>query len=316
MATAIKNPLTKDTLRKWMLENGGNILYDPIHPGVFTGYVTITPERAAAMLETNVKNRKLGLNRQVPQLKKDITNGKWNDNVSKINFTKNTTLSDGQNRIYSAQSTGKTIRCIVTWGVDDEAQLVTDRRGTRSLPDDLQIAGVKNARSIANIGRICYLRSHGVSINSLITKGAAVSSTPDNEIFHFVMDNLRELETISKRADSIYHSLRPLGVNNRIVTILSLSFNEISEDDSNTFWEKLSKGKGLDADDPIYLLRDRLFRNANKNTEKMPDKLQAALIIKAWNFYMKGEKLKQLKYTVGGATPEPFPEIYNPYEMD
>lgn len=108
--------LTKEMLKEWMLENGGQILFDPLHPGVFSGYVTITPERAAAMLETNVKNRKMGLTRQVPQLKKDIENGNWNDNVSKINFTKQTILSDGQNRIFSSLSIGKTIRCLVTWG--------------------------------------------------------------------------------------------------------------------------------------------------------------------------------------------------------
>lgn len=313
MATAIKNPLTKDTLRKWMLENGGNILYDPIHLGVFTGYITVTPERAAVMLETNVKNRKMGVKKQVPQLKKEIQSGNWNDNVSKINFTKDTILSDGQNRLYAALSTGKPIRCLVTWGIDDSAQLVTDRRGTRTLPDDLEIAGIKDSKEVAAVGRICFYRSKGISTNQLINQGSVTSSFSDHEIYYYIIDSISEVTAISKRTKAIYRSLRPLNVNKRVIEILDIEFSEIHEDDAAAFWDKFSKGNCLSERDPIYQLRSRFLKNTTKNGEKLTAKYEAALIIKAWNFYMKGEEVGTLKYTQGGANPEPFPEIYNPY---
>lgn len=317
MATAIKNPLTKDTLRKWMLENGGNILYDPIHPGVFTGYITITEERASAMLAANVKNRKMGVSKQIPQLRKEIASGNWNDNVSKINFTKDTVLSDGQNRLFSVVAEHKPIRCLVTWGVDDDAQLVTDRRGTRTLADDLQIAGVKSAKEVSTVGRLYFLRAKGLSTYSVLNSGgASTTQFPDQEIYRYIMSNLDKITALQRRAGSIYASLRELAVQSRNVQLLSIEFDEISEEDATAFWNSLSKGINLNDRNPIYLLRSRLLKAKTSNGEKLDARYQAALIIKAWNFYMKGETPGVLKYTQGGANPEPFPEIYNPYEMD
>jgi len=34
----------------------------------------------------------------------------------------------------------------------------------------------------------------------------------------------------------------------------------------------------------------------------------AALVIKAWNAYRDGAPVRQLKYRIGGANPEKFPE--------
>ena len=128
-------------LKRWMLENNGSVLYDAMYDGVFNGYVTFTPERAKSALENNTKNRKLGLNKQIPPLIEAIENGLWDDNVSKINFDEECVLSDGQNRLEACVRSGNTIRTLVTVGVSKTAQSNTDRRGARTLQDDLTIHG-------------------------------------------------------------------------------------------------------------------------------------------------------------------------------
>ena len=64
----------------------------------------------------------------------------------------------------------------------------------------------------------------------------------------------------------------------------------------------------------VTRLRKKLADNAHSGISKRPVTVMAALIIKAWNFYEQGEKPKLLKFTAGGASPEAFPQVYNPYK--
>lgn len=305
--------VTREQIMGWMVEDGGNILYDNKAPGVFTGYVTFTPERAESALENNTHNRTMGTKKQFPVLKSVMQNRLWDANVSKINFESDGTLSDGQNRLYAGAHSQTTFRCLVTWGVERSAQLVTDRRGSRTLSDDLHIAGVTQSKQTAAITKVYYYRAIGYDVKSIINKGGILVTVPDSVLYRYYMDNAEKIKAGQLLVERVKNSVSDLKINRSIMNVLVIEFDKISEKDAAVFWERLSTGTTTIENDPVVLLRKRLADNARANVNKLAKHVEAALIIKAWNFYMSGETPKLLKYTSGGANPEPFPEIYNPY---
>lgn len=303
----------KEKLLEWMYEDSG-VLYDKMHEGVFNGYVTFTPERAAEILEINTKNRKLGEKKQMPQIIRALEGGFWNDNVSKINITASDVLSDGQNRLSAIVKSKISARLLVTYGVSDDAQAVTDRRGERKLYDDLEIEGCKSSRTASAITRILFLRDKGFTVRELINRGRDIRGYADYQLLGFYHDHSEEIHKTERYCSNTYQVVRHLQINRTVVSILAIEFKKINEEDSTYFWRALAKGVFSDEYDPIALLHARLVSNALNKTKKIPTHIQCALIIKAWNCFERGEHMKTLKYTSGGAKPEPFPEIYNPNE--
>lgn len=305
--------ITKEVIKKWMLEDNGAILEDPKNEGVFTGYITITPERAEALLGINTSNRKMGKNNQVPGLVDALKNGYWDENVSKINIACDDTLSDGQNRLYAGIVSQVTFRCLVTYGLKTSAQRVTDRRGCRTLNNDMSIAGFTQSLHNAALTRTMYLTKEcKAKIQTLIGHGQTQVSVSDAHLYDYFVEHKETITETQKRVAKIYASVRDLEISQSILNLLVPAFDEVSLEDANCFWNRLSTGVTTKEDDPIITLRVKLAVNAHNKANKIPKVVVAALIIKAWNFYMRGETPKMLKFTSGGANPEPFPEIYNP----
>lgn len=306
--------VTKELVEKWMLENKGSILHDPEDTDVFTGYITITPERAEALLSINTQNRKMGKTKQIPGLVDALENGYWDANVSKINITRTNKLSDGQNRLFAGVESQTTFRSLVTYGVKESAQHATDRRGHRTLSDDLTISGFTATSHIAALTRILFYKNERhMGVTTLLGRGQAVSTVSDSRLYDYFLANKEAIIETQRRVAKIYYSVRDLEISQTILNILVPAFDDVSVEDATCFWERLSTGITDTENDPIIILRKKLADNAHNKANKIPRSVIAALIIKAWNFYMRGEQVKMLKFTSGGANPESFPEIFNPY---
>ena len=87
-------------------------------------------------------------------------------------------------------------------------------------------------------------------------------------------------------------------------------FSMIDAEDGEFFWDRLVDGQGLESGNPIYALRELLRREAMlpSTRDKMRADVVIALTIKAWNAYRDGETIQLLRFKVGGAHPEKFPE--------
>lgn len=307
--------VNKEVLQSWMEEGDGYILYDSLHPGIFTGYVNFTPERAESALENNKKNRKLGKETQIPMLRAMLRNGLWDDNVSKINFDKLNILSDGQNRLAAIVEEGLPGRCLVTYGVEPTAQHVTDRRGTRSLADDIEIAGYQNSNRLAAMTRVLYARNvQNFPVHQIIVRSGKSRSEIDPILFNYFVNHDADVIAANKLVVDVMGKVKHLEIDKSLLNVLVPTFHRINEADAHSFWHRLSVGGGTEnPDDPIVRLSKRLLDNAQRKTAKLPKVTEGALIIKSWNLYVKGDTTGTLKYTAGGASPEQFPKIYNPY---
>lgn len=307
--------VNKEILQGWMSENNGYILYDPLHPGVFTGYVTFTPERSKSALENNTRNRNIKMT-QLEELTEQMKNGNWDENVGTITFDKNGVISNGQHRFESSVKTGITFRNLVTYGVSDRTQHYTDRGASRKLEDDFSIDKLKNSKNLSTITRTHYLiNAKQFSVKAIITKVKTASCVPDSVLYDYFYENKTEIIRLERLYANTYLKVKLLKIGEVLKTLVLL-FDRINSEDAYRFWEKLGKGYSEIEDDPIMLLRSRLAKHADNNQNKLTQPTIAALIIKAWNAYERGETVKQLKFMAGGANPESFPEIYNPYENE
>lgn len=308
--------LTKEMIREWMLEENGSILPDPLHPGVFSGYVRFTKDRAEIALDNNTHNRTVGRKNQLPQLKEALLNGEWDDNVDRISFDIDGVLSNGQHRLIASVETSIPLRSLVTWGVSKTTQRCTDRRGSRSLQEDLQIDGFKDSKNLAATARAKYFLDNGHSVRSVVVTGQRTSSVPDSVLYKYIENNKDVIENINRIACRHSSYVNELKINSQVRKVLSIVFNSINQEDADYFWKTLGGDIFLSEDDPLYRLHKRLSENAKDIKDgkpSLPIVTMSALIIKAWNFYERGENKGVLKYTSGGAKPEAFPKIYNPY---
>lgn len=304
--------VTKEILQSWMAEDNGYVLYDPLHPGVFTGYVRFTPERAKSALENNTRNRKIK-STQLRELEEQMKSGNWDENIETITFDENNKVSNGQHRLNGCVHTGVTIRNLVTYGISERAQHYMDRGAGRKLKDDFDIDGRANSKNLSTITKAHYLLNvKGFSPKTIMQKGPAISSIPDSILFDYNCEHKSELEAKERLYAKVYNTVRLLKIG-EILKILVLAFDSVNSDDANHFWKVLGTGQSTIENDPIILCRERLLAHAIDKHKKLNQETIAALIIKAWNAYERGETIKQLKYTAGGVNKESFPAIYNPY---
>lgn len=258
----------------------------------------LTPKAASAMLDKNIKNRKLS-NRNYATLVRAMTNGEWELNGEAIKVDVDGFILDGQHRLHAVVESGVTIRTFIIEGLPSSTQDTMDTGKSRGLSDVLSIRGEANHTTIASIVRRVFLyRRHGL-------RSATLSSYPTTvkETLRFFDNNewIRDLASPSARIG------RAAKLPASLTGLLMVAFSDIDKTDADDFFEKLSTGAGIASNSPILVLRDTLrkFHDSKGATNQTH---LAAITIKAWNKYRDGETASILRFTTGGANPESFPE--------
>lgn len=266
-----------------------------------TDRLTITPRLAKQLLEQNTGNRKIKT-AGLETLKSTLLRGEWEFNGEAIKIAKDGRVLDGQHRLLASAETGIPFETMIVYGLNDSTQETMDIGTIRLLPDILYIRGYKNTNRIASI-TVAIIRSEKWNIRSAIAGGANKFTVTNKE----ATDRL-EREPSLVDLGAIVHPIAKLGVPQRTGGLLYYKFSEISSEDTQYFFEKLETGVGLGEGDPILALRNALIAiksNAKGQTNQV---YIGALIIKAWNKFRDGEPVSQLRFRIGGASPESFPE--------
>lgn len=260
----------------------------------------ITPEDAAAYLEFNTHNRAPKA-RKIAAFSRDMKEGNWLWNGETIKFDREQNLIDGQNRLTAVVDSGKGQWFLVVYNVDRPAQATIDTGTARTFGDTLRMLGYGDCNRIAGATRLLYLWKRG-SRNF-----RSAQETPTiNELLEAFKQNPRILDVL---ADA-----RRLNQKTTITPSTSLFLyvllTEINETDAKEFFDKLMTLEALPGTSPILQLHNALARldkrSAGQSSYLMD--AQIALTIKAWNKYRQGVPCAQLRFSSGGANPEPFPE--------
>jgi hypothetical protein len=167
---AIKNTKKTDAstqVKLEVIEGSGQHRRDPLPtvrhlpPGVIAKVVEsevqsvtmeVTPDQADLWLHPDVNKCQRGIKQgSLQKYVWDINHDQWKENGETIKISKTGKLLDGQHRCLAIKKTGKTTRCLVVFGVDDETMTTIDKGTKRTLRDSLRMMGVANHRQVAEI---------------------------------------------------------------------------------------------------------------------------------------------------------------------
>lgn len=273
-------------------------------PALTTAVVEVTPDVAREWLETMAHNRRVSRT-NLDNLTRAMEEDRWHTDGSPIKFNTKGQLIDGQHRLHSIIITGRSQTFLVIWGVDDAAMTTLDTGKTRNRGDVLMIHDptIVDVNNVAAAATIMLRYTRGVRGNRL--RNEYISN---DALVHFYDQNKEDVLESTRRGKRLS---RAMGAGSQQAFALCYwLFSMIDAEDCEFFWDRLLDGQGLELGDPIYALREMLRREALKAETRSTFRadIAVALIIKAWNAYRAGEQITLLRYKVGGAHPEKFPE--------
>lgn len=279
-----------------------------LYPSVSVSIETITPEMAEKMLGTNIRNRDIN---DTTVVMAALRNDEWELNGATIVFDENGILRDGQHRLYSCVKTGKPIDTVVVRGVKGESQITMDTGTRRALRDYTKMRGYKDYSVVATLGLALYLiDSFGLT--------AYVSSHYGGKTTYKSVINFID-GAYSSRIAPLVANVRCITkkykhVNSGVIGGAFDAFRAAGEENYQAFIDQLLNKQAACVS--VRLLQNMFEKQSSEpiRAKRLTDKYVMAYIIKAWNAYMRGDDIKQLKFTQGGANPEKFPEVFLGYE--
>lgn len=269
----------------------------------------ITPEDAELYLQIDelIRKERKESNRRIRipmvfRYANDMKSGKWKEDTAElIKISKMGCLLDGQHRLRAVIKSNTPIWFHVAEGMEDEVFDVLDTGISRNATDVFRTKGIKNESWIPSIMQMCNQlklgRKAGMQVNMKHTNA---------DLFEQYCKDPEYWQTVVRRSHKWYHTFGKILTPSFIGGFYSY-FNTIDERIAYEFMDGLATGMNIQ-DNVINLLRNKLIQD-KASPRKMPPTLKMALVIKSWNFYVSGTRVKQLKYS---AETEDFPVAIKP----
>lgn len=266
-----------------------------------TDIITVTPRIAKQLLEMNTRNRKISPT-NLAKVSLQMQRDEWQLNGEAIKVAKDGRILDGQHRLQAAVDTDTTFPTLIVYGLEENTQATMDTGTVRPLGTHLSLKGYKDSNSLAAIVT-AIVRSEQWNINASVSGGSHSYTITNQQVF----DRL-EIEPSLTELPGLVKRLARIGLPGKTAGLLYYKFSEINGEDTQDFFDRLHTGAGLDRDHPVLTLRNTLISLKENAKGQANQRHVSAITIKAWNKYRDGEESRQLKFRVGGANPERFPE--------
>lgn len=266
-----------------------------------TDVVTVTPELARKILEQHPSNRSIS-NANLGRIREAMSAGEWELNGEAIKIDRDGNLIDGQHRLFVSAEYDLTFQTLVVYGLPSETQQTMDTGKSRTPADVLSIAGYPSANNLASI-TTAIIRSERWGVKSAVSRGNAFYAITAKQVLARIQSEPSLYELMRYAV-----SVRKCGLPTRIAGLLIYHFSKIDQDDAQYFFDSLRDGDGLERGNPIHTLREHLLSLKSGTRGSVNSTYLTAVTIKAWNKFRMGEECRQLKFRIGGANPEKFPE--------
>lgn len=261
--------------------------------------VQIMPENVMTLMQKNDHNRQIN-NVHVSLLAKSIRSGDWVDTGDTIKFDPTGRLIDGQHRLMAVKIAGKPVRLNLAFGVPFEAFDRIDVGRNRTASDLFSMSGYSHCHILAGAARTLIAINGGYHhVNPLkVTK---------HELLSYVKTN-PDLHHCAKICMKIQSQLGKVGSSSGITAGIFLIRKVIGDiAKGNEFFHLLETGVSLSETNAILALRNRCIRSDNrKKTRAIGAVEQAALLVKAWNYWSTGRPTKSLTWRT---SDEMFPVV-------
>lgn len=276
----------------------GSAGHTQARPAITTAVETITPEIARQYLErANPDNRKISKT-ATAKYGRDMKEGRWTLTGEPLIFDETGMLADGHHRLLSAVEHGASFTTIVVRGISADSIVRIDGGRTRTAADMAAMDRTPNARTACAIMTLILIHErYGAEFMANSMYYPSKAEIVDALKQHPCMD-LCVLRSTALR------KLMPRSVGGFCWYVFQLQDRRKAD----RFFDELEGGENLSAGNPALVLRNRLWENATSKS-KLPNLYLTALTFKAWAAYRDGKKLKILRWTTDGVSPEKFPQI-------
>jgi hypothetical protein len=271
----------------------------------------MTPAGARRLLAANTRNRKLVPTR-VARLAGQIQRGEWQVDGSPIRISVTGVVLDGQHRLAAIMQAGVTVPgVVIITGLDDDAQMVMDTGKPRTFEDHLFIEGVPSSRQAAGT-------------TMLLSEYEAGKFTGPVDWFNHVPPSHAQLweffttrrEDITSGVAAASRAARYVRASRAVLAAAHVIFGDITCDqceparpDRDVFYDALTGRVQGHSGVTLFI---KMMNGKNRDrpsalTSGYSQRVQLALVMKAWNAYREGRAVSTLRFTLGGASPEKFP---------
>lgn len=241
----------------------------------------ITPQLAQRYLQRNTANRPLSI-RSIRELADAISNDEWQINGETIKFDEKGNLIDGQHRLNAVINSNRAIKTFVLRDLPTDSFKTIDTGKKRNNADTLGLLGFSNSAQLAAAARfVLNMQANQLTSSEIVT---------NIRMEHFLDENPEILDSVHFVKNAKADSLLSLA----IAGGLHFLMHQHDEDDAELFFRDLGKGSMLAANDPVFMLREKLLFYKSRQGAKLTRRDTTALVIKAWNYRRTGTIVKRL----------------------
>lgn len=260
-------------------------------------WVDVTPQLAEEWLGRNTHNRPVRKSR-VELYAGAMSDGAWLENGETIKWDEDDVLQDGQHRLLAVIRSGCTIRTLVVWGLPVAAQSTLDRHLTRSLGDILTLEGFPRGALLSTAGSFLYKYEHKL----LRGEGSRHEATRPDQLKE-ALDTHPGIDSSIPVGDKISNS--SISFSGGVAIALHYLMARLDSELADMFWDGLASGVGLNENEPVFKLREKLIADARQArlTYRHVRYTRAAWAIKAWNATRAGRTIQTLRLASNEAYP-------------
>jgi len=255
----------------------------------YTKIELITPKMAEELLRKN--------DNRVPQkhIVRDYTilmkEGKFNGlNGETIKISKKGYVLDGQHRLLAIIESGKSLKTMVVYGLEEICFETIDVGQRRTGADTIYKSGL-----IDRNGGSSKMKSKIIA--TAITTGIRYEREFRRSKIHNyeVLDVFKDNRDMMDSVDYIYSlkrvgKLLPYGGSAYLHWMMSDKDQKLADN----FWKKFFTGENLEKDSPILVLRSILIEDLTRATKFHSD-IKLLMVIKTWNIMRSGKKIVKQK---------------------
>ena len=290
---------------------GTKTLLAHIGKGVYAGVVLVTPEIAANWLPNEEVWRSRNAKR-VRDYRTQMTNGQWELDGNTIKFNKDEELIDGQHRCSACILSNSDFLTVVIRG-NIKQHAMADTGLSRRLSDWLKLKEVSNAAEMASLLRLFRIWTIDGNVGTY-HKTKAADSASNEDLMELLEENpgLQSSLAFGRRIAGAIKGYLPATWIANLHYVISLKVND--SEMPTGFFEGLLNTSKLETTDPLFqlwkFLGNRYDESKRGHGSSKDIVTYHAVVIKAWNAWIQGTEIKQLRFKrFGTPIPEPFPEI-------
>jgi len=255
----------------------------------------ITPKKAKELLSTIKTNRPVS-NGRVNHYSSIMKRGEWRTTHQGIAIDKNGCLIDGQHRLNAIVKANVSVTMSITEGLSTDTFKYMDVGYTRTAGNVFHIEGIPNAKNhAAGVSRYFSMKHNITAVANRQNNRTKTSNTFDDYL-QFYYENAELLNLIIVKSEKYYRMYKlfsPTEIYGLMVYIM-LDMGYTSDYVCGFFESLYTKNNNSKSNAP-ELLFQKLINNLAGNLEIKP-RAKTALFIKAFNYYVKGKKIKRLNY--------------------